>query len=196
MSETVFIIFLLIVGIGQLILAMYLLGISAKVKSLLWLARTTSNTNSNNVLKRAYAKAKAVLTQAELSGIKITAESKIEQQKYASKLEKEMAQQCDKAMIQYQSFLLSLRTRSEDEMSDYTNTFKKEIKTVVEAETMEMKKALAAYKAAKMAEMDANFAAAAQKAIELILQKKISLADEVDLVNEALEKAKGEKLIS
>ena len=139
MSETIFIIFLLIVGIGQLILAVYLLGISSKVKSLLWLART--DPNSNNILRRAYQRAKAVLTQAELSGIKITAESKIEQQKFAGKMEQEMARACDKAINQYQTFLDSLKSRSQEEMTDYLNNFKKTAEEKIASQNADMKKA-------------------------------------------------------
>ncbi|MCL4398031.1 hypothetical protein M1403_03355 [Patescibacteria group bacterium] len=222
MTEQLFIIFLLIVGISQLVLAIYLLGLGSKVRSLLTLAKSNSlpgrGERAMKILGGAYSQAKNILSQAELTGIKMHAETSLENKKIADQFAREMAVSSsrieqimfaatDKANSQFVSFLDDLKNHSQKEeelvvadsrqrVGAFLDNFEKEMAEAVKADMDKTQKALADYKTARMAALDESFIAAAQRALEIILSKRINLADQAELVNEALEQAKKEKLIT
>ena len=126
---------------------------------------------SFDVLHRAYKKAQTILGRAELDQIKINA---------------------------------SMTLKAEKKIEEYMETLTKEGKEHVkkfltEAENAAMeatKKSLEDYKATQMKALDDNIAEVTKRTAELVLTKRIDMNTHVELIYEALQQAKKEKLIT
>ncbi len=194
---------ILIVIFSQWVLIVYLL----RKKSPGQPEGDLSDEKSLSLLSRAIKKAQNIISQAELSGIKIRAQSKVETRKMSeemaegiatatSKVEQMLYKSSDRANSQFQDFLNDLQAKSQQQVADYISKLEADLSAGLQTDLAEMRKSIDAYKTAKLAALDANFLEVAQRALETLLDKKITLTDQVDLVNEALDKAKQEKLIS
>jgi len=184
---------LFIIGLGQLILAIYLLGISARLKNLAF--NFNRDPESLNILHRAYNQAKNIIANAELAGIKIHAQSKLE----TKKLNEELALEVEMASSKVEQVLYKSAQKANEQyeknLEQRSANIEKEMTEALAADVAEMKKSLEDYKLAKMKSMDENFAEITQRALEIVLEKKLTMANQMDLINEALEQAKKEKLI-
>ena len=143
---------------------------------------TLTEPQSLNILRRAYKKAQAILGQAELTSIKTIAESKLESQKLNTELTEETKKKLDE-------YLQTLTIEGKASVSKFLEEFQK---NTVEG----VQKSLEDYKTARMKALDDNISIVAQRAIEVILEKKMTKELQVDLIYEALEQAKQEKLIT
>lgn len=203
----------LVVILSQWILIVYLL----RSKNPVTPQDEAAEEKSLGLLNRAYKKAQNIIGQAELSGIKMRAESKLETRKQASemsagiataanKVEQMLYKSADKANSQFQEFLDDLKAKGEKEeetivadsrkrVDDYVVKLQTDMSNSLKTDMEQMQKSVEDYKKTKLAAMDANFLAVAERALEILLNKKMSLSDQVELVNEALDKAKQEKLI-
>lgn len=131
---------------------------------------TLTEPQSLNILHRAYKKAQAILGEAEIDSVKIHAQSEIEVKKANEKL------------------VEALSKEGREELKRYLTEFEKGASEA----TM---KSLEEYKTGRMKALDENITAVVEATVEKVLGKKLSLTDQTDLVYEALEKAKQEKLI-
>lgn len=172
---------------------------------------------SYGILHRAFEEAKKILGKAELEGIGVVAESKVATRRMEDKYGEQLSKEIDKAEKEFATYLEELKTQGEQAQllsqeftkqraSEIFEKFEQNLSTFLtsteqkstEAIELELKAArqlIDTYKNQQLALIDENIVAMLEKTLSLVLAKKISLKDEVDLVYEALEKAKVEKFI-
>lgn len=146
-------------------------------------------------------------------------ESSLEEQlsEIKSELEKNLGSQTLKAQEAFITYLSDLKTRSEQSLlqnqeviqqktqglfdlfeqnlsSFLTQTEQKSV-AAIELELKAARQLIDTYKAQQLSLVDENIIAMLETTLSLVLTKKLSLKDHVDLVYEALEKAKIEKFI-
>lgn len=143
---------------------------------------TLTEPQSLGILHRAYRKAQAIIGQAELSSVKIHAESEIETKKISDQLTDETKKKLDE-------YLSTLTADGKAQVSKFLEEFEK---NTVDATN----KSLEDYKTSRMKAIDDNVSVVVERALELILAKKMPTDLQTDLIYEALEQAKQEKLIS
>lgn len=152
------------------------------------------------IINKAYHQAQGIIGQAELEGVKLAAKSKIETKKMTEayeeeidtdrdKLEKAFLVEADKAYEQFANYLSKLTDYTGKSAADSLAKFQKATREQVKDE-------LLAYQKEKMAEFEANLPALLEKTLTLVLPKTIKLQDQMNLINDALEKAKADKLIN
>lgn len=183
---------------------------------------------SVNILYRAMQRAQAILGNAELEGIKVSAQNRLAEKKAETKfeaeldsakteLEKEMSAQMNKTYTEYMHFLDTLKEQNNqiqaanqeaikqranaifDQFEQNLGTFltSTEQKSVqsIELELRSARQLIETYKTQQIAIIDENIISILERTLTLILAKKIPLKDQVDLVYEALNKAKVEKFV-
>lgn len=145
------------------------------------LSRTLTEPQSLNILQRAYKKAQAILGQAELTSIKMHAQTELEVKKIADKL----TAKAEKKIEEYTDVLTA---ESREQTKTFLDNFQKEaaVTTV---------KALEDYKLARMKALDDSISAVVQKTVETVLSRTLTAKEQATLIYEALEQAKKEKLI-
>ncbi|MDP3733367.1 MAG: hypothetical protein Q8Q91_02380 [Candidatus Daviesbacteria bacterium] len=175
-------------------------------------------------LNQSIKKSQAILGQAELEGIKVAAETKFETAKleeaYQSKLEEVLKQSEEKitqAQNQLLQFMQDLQKRSgefeqasqssgqerinqlferlETKLSDFLIQTEQKTTSSIELELKAARQLLDTYKSEQLKLIDENIMAMMEQTLSLVLAKKLSLKDQLDLIYEALEKAKIEKFI-
>lgn len=172
---------------------------------------------SLNVLHRAIQKAQTIIGNAELSGIKIDAQNRMTENKAEATLEQEMSAQMNKTYSQYLKFLESLKeqnnqiqTINQDAIKQRANSifdkFEQNLGTFltsteqksvqsIEIELRSARQLIETYKQQQIAVIDENIISILERTLTLILAKKLPLKDQVDLIYEALNKAKVEKFV-
>jgi hypothetical protein len=143
---------------------------------------TLTEPQSLNILRRAYKKAQEIIGQAELSSVKLHAESEMATQKVSDQLTEETKKKLDE-------YLGAMTTEGKSQVARFLEDFKKDT-------TAAAQKSLEDYKNARMKMIDDNISVVVQRAIELVVSKKLSADTQIDLIYEALEQAKQEKLIN
>lgn len=143
---------------------------------------TLTEPQSLGILHRAYKKAQAIIGQAELTSVKIHAESEIETKKISDQLTDETKKKLD-------DYLNTLTSDGKAQVNKFLEEFEK---NTIDATN----KSLEDYKTSRMKALDENISLVVERALELILAKKLPTEIQTDLVYEALEQAKQEKLIS
>lgn len=176
-------------------------------------------------LHESYKKSQDILGEAELEGIKVVADSKVETAKlelgYKQSLD-EVAKQSQIAVNEAQNSLLvfisqlqkqaeelekfsqeetkarinQIFGRMEERLSDFLVSTEQKTLTSIELEIKATKELLDNYKNAQLKAVDENVLAIMEQTLSVVLGKKLSLKDQLDLIYEALEKAKGEKFLT
>lgn len=147
------------------------------------------------IVGQAYHKAQDIIGNAELAGVKLAAQSKLETKKMTEayekevdtdreKLEKAFLVEADKAYEQFADYLTKLTAMAPDSLAKFQKSAETQMKTELEN-----------YKQEKMAEFQADLVPLLEKTFTLVLPKTIKIADQMDLINDALEKAKAKKWI-
>lgn len=172
---------------------------------------------SFSILHRAIKKAQTIIGNAELEGIKVQAEDRMAFKNAESSLEKEMSLQMNKAYSEYLKFLEGLKEqntevqatnqeiikqrvdiifdRFEQNLGTFlTSTEQKSVQSI-ELELRSARQLIETYKNQQMVIIDENIISILERTLTLVLAKKIPLKEQVDLVYEALNKAKVEKFI-
>lgn len=172
---------------------------------------------SFSILHRAMKRAQSIIGNAELEGIKVEAEDKIAFKNAQIELQKEMSLQMNKAYSEYVKFLEGLKEqntqiqatnqeiikqrvdsifdRFEQNLGTFlTSTEQKSVQSI-ELELRSARQLIETYKTQQMAIIDENIISILERTLTLVLAKKIPLKDQVDLIYEALNKAKIEKFI-
>ncbi len=179
---------------------------------------------SYELIHNAIKKSQAILGSAELEGIKVAAETKFETAKlekaYQSKLEEVLKQSEEKitqAQNQLLQFMAGLQERSQDfeasgqkaihdrinqlferleeRMGEFLISAESKTTSSLELELKSTRQLIETYKSQQLKLIDENILAMMEQTLNLVLAKKLSLKDQLDLIYEALEKAKIEKFI-
>ncbi len=159
---------------------------------------------SEELLRSASAKADSILTQAEGS-IKTEFNQKLDEE-------------AKTAAASYEQFLKELQQRSLTSQSQIEELLKNRINSIlfnleqnlsgfltsseqksIEAINLELKSArnlIDTYKNQQLQIIDENIVAVLERTLSLVMRNKLTLKDQMDLVYEALEKAKVEKFFA
>lgn len=179
---------------------------------------------SFQTLHQSIKKSQDILGEAELEGVKVVAESKVATQKLEEDYSHQLAEMINQseskireAQAQLLHFMSDIQKRSQDfELASQTATQERINQMFDRLETrlddflistaqktissidMELRSArqlVEGYKQQQLALIDENILAMMEQTLNLVLGKKLSLKDQLDLIYEALEKAKVEKFI-
>ncbi len=85
--------------------------------------------------------------------------------------------------------------RLEEKLSDFLIQTEQKTASSIELELKSVRQLIETYKNAQLKMIDENIVAMMEQTLSIILTKKLSLKDQLDLIYEALEKAKVEKFI-
>lgn len=161
---------------------------------------------SYKIIHDAIKKAQAILSSAELGAIKEVADTKI--------ILREELTQAEQEYLNYLKFLKesadssknagdeAIRERVEgifvkfeEKLSDFlTQTQERSVETI-DLEIKAARQLLDTYKQQQLKVIDENIVAMLEQTLSLVLAKKLTLSDQVDLIYESLAKAKSEKFI-
>ncbi|MBI4035411.1 hypothetical protein HY383_00535 [Candidatus Daviesbacteria bacterium] len=177
-----------------------------------------------SILHDSTKKSNAILGQAELEGIKVVAGSKVETAKFEQSFSKELSEAVGSskqvivnAQNQLLEFMKDLQTRSaefeeaskhageqrinqlfdrfEQRLADFLVQTEQKTTSSIELELKSTRALIEIYKNEQLKLIDENIIAMMEQTLSIVLAKKLSLKDQLDLVYEALEKAKVEKFI-
>lgn len=175
-------------------------------------------------LNQSIKKSQAILEQAELDSLKLTAANKLEtvklDKKFASQLDdylNQSKQTIAAAQNQLLEFMSDLQKRSaefeeaskvsgqqrinelfervESQLADFLIQTEQKTTYSIELELRSVRQLIETYKNEQLKLIDENILAMMEQTLGLILGKKLSLKDQLELVYESLERAKVEKFI-
>lgn len=176
------------------------------------------------ILSQSTKKSQNILSQAELEGIKVVSDTRVETGKLEESYKKtldEVARQSQTSVQDAQNNLLifiqqlqkqaselekfsqeetkarinQIFGRMEERLSDFLISTEQKTLSSIELEIKSTKELLENYKNAQLKAVDENVLAIMEQTLSVVLGKKLSLKDQLDLIYEALEKAKGEKFL-
>ncbi len=175
-------------------------------------------------LHQSIKKSQAILGQAELEGIKVAAETKFETSKLEKEYSRQLSaiiNQSQSAITAAQNqllqFMQDLQKRSEEfeqasrssgqqrinqlferletKLSDFLIQTEQKTTSSIELELKATRQLLDTYKSGQLKLIDENIIAMMEQTLNIVLGKKLSLKDQLELVYEALERAKIDKFI-
>lgn len=168
-------------------------------------------------LNQSIKKSQAILGEAEIEGIKETATIELDFQKKLTEALEHSKQTITTAQDQLLAFMQDLQKRSgefeqasktsgeqrinqlfdrvENRLSDFLVQTEQKTTSSIELELRSTRELIETYKNGQLKLIDENIIAMMEQTLSLVLGKKLSLKDQLDLVYEALEKAKVEKFI-
>lgn len=114
---------------------------------------------------------------------------------YMMDLQKRSQEFEEAARSSSQQRINQLFQRLESRLSDFLIKTETATTSSIELELKSARQLIEAYKAQQLGLIDENIIAMMEQTLSLVLSKKLSLKDQLDLVYEALEKAKVEKFI-
>ncbi len=166
-----------------------------------------------DTLHKSIQKSQDILGAAELEGVKVVAGSKLELESSLAKSQQTIVA----AQNQLLAFMQDLQKRSaefeqaqktsgeqrisqlfdrvETRLTDFLVQTEQKTASSIELELKASRQLIDAYKNEQLKLIDENIIAMMEQTINLVLTKKMSLKDQMDLVYEALEKAKIEKFV-
>lgn len=177
-----------------------------------------------DTLNRSIKKSQAIIGQAELDSFKIVAGNKLETAKLDQNFENQLAASLDQsrqtivvAQNQLLQFMQDLQKRSadfeeasqkageqrinqlfdriENKLADFSLQTEQKTTASIELELKSVRQLIDTYKNEQLKLINENIVAMMEQTLSVVLAKKLSLQDQLDLVYEALEKAKVEKFI-
>ncbi len=177
-----------------------------------------------DILHQSIKKSQDILGEAELEGVKMAADTKFEtsklEQEYSKKLTENVNQSLQgvtAAQSQLIQFMADLQIRSqeleessrasveqrinqmfanlEERLSNFLISTEQKTTTSIELELKAARNLIDSYKSQQLKLIDENIIAMMEQTLSIVLTKKMSLKDQLDLIYEALEKAKVEKFI-
>lgn len=175
-------------------------------------------------LNQSIKKSKELIGQAELEGIKVVAGSKLETSKFEEQYSEKLSEALNdskqtimSAQAQLLQFMQDLQKRSEEfeeaekkageqrinqlfdrveaRLADFLIQTAAKTTSSIELELKASRQLIDTYKSEQLKLIDENIVAMMEQTLSMVLAKKLSLKDQLDLVYEALEKAKIEKFI-
>ena len=177
-----------------------------------------------DTLNRSIKKSQNIIGQAELDSLKVVAGTKIETAKLDKNFEDQLSvslEQSRQTIISAQSqllqFMQDLQQRSaefetaaqtagqqrinqlfdrvENRLADFLVQTEQKTTSSIELELKASRQLIDTYKNGQLKLINENIVAMMEQTLSIVLAKKLSLQDQLDLVYEALEKAKVEKFI-
>jgi len=165
-----------------------------------------ANDKATEIISQASIKAQAIL------GKSVQTEMKLEevQETQAKALQVAMEKRFEAAFKEYLEYLNSTREKAnqvltqktqtvfdrfEQNLSDFLIQTQQKSTYTVDLEMQAARNLIDTYKRQQLNLIDEHIIAVLERTLSLVLAKKLSLEDQVDLINEALEKAKAEKFI-
>ncbi|TSC64745.1 MAG: Uncharacterized protein G01um101493_29 [Microgenomates group bacterium Gr01-1014_93] len=177
-----------------------------------------------NTLNAAIKEAKNVQSEAELNSLKIATDTRFYKEKLEEKIQedfsiylKSLKESLEESTKEFENYLQFLKTEGdtqknsnsemirtqiaqtfvkfEENLTQYLMDTQQKSLQAVELELKAARGLIETYKANQLKIIDENIIAMLEKTLSLVFAKKLTLADQVDLVYEALEKAKAEKFI-
>lgn len=168
-------------------------------------------------LNQSIKKSQAIIGEAEIEGIKETAKIELDFQKKLTESLDQSRQTITAGQNQLLKFMQDLQKRSEEfeqasktsgeqringlfdrvenRLSDFLMQTEQKTTSSIELELKSARELVEAYKNEQLKLIDENIIAMMEQTLSLVLGKKLSLKDQLDLIYEALEKAKVEKFI-
>ncbi len=169
-------------------------------------------------------KSQNILGEAELEGVKVVADTRFTTSKMEQDYEKSLQevlsqsqQTITSAQNQLLQFIQNLQVRSqqfeeasiqkgeqrinqmfgtlESKLSDFLVSSEQKTLSSIELELKAARNLIEDYKQQQLKLIDENIIAMMEQTLNIVLAKKLSLKDQIDLVYEALERAKVEKFI-
>ncbi len=170
-------------------------------------------------------KSQNIIGEAELEAVKVVADTKFEaskiEQQYSAKLTQLLnnsQQTISESQAKLIQFMADLQKRAEQfevasqemtkqrvnqlfegleqKISDFLINTEQKTTSSIELELKSARELIEAYKNQQFKVIDENIIALMEQTLNIVLAKKLSLKDHVELVYEALEKAKAEKFIA
>jgi hypothetical protein len=173
---------------------------------------------AQDLIHDAGKKADEIISAAETEGIKIAAASSLGGKEFAASFNQKLGDEANKASVLYEQFLKELEQRSITSQSQVEELLKNRINGIlfnleqnlsgflttseqksIEAINLELKSArqlIDTYKNQQLQIIDENIIAVLERTLSLVLRNKLTLKDQLDLVYDALEKAKAEKFFA
>lgn len=177
-----------------------------------------------NTLNKSVKKSQDIIGQAELESIKIAAGSKLETGKFEADFSQQLAtslnnsqQTITAAQTRLLQFMTDLQKRSaefeeaskvsgqqrinqlfdrvENKLGDFLVQTAQQTTSSIELELKASRQLIETYKNEQIKLIDENIIAMMEQTLNIVLSKKLSLKDQMDLVYEALERAKVEKFV-
>src|SRR3989344_5617881 len=163
---------------------------------------------SQQVIQDAYQKANQVMGEAEINALKTAAEKEMEIGLFQDKLQSQfqaqlqqiltkegalISQSLTTAQKKHDEFIVQLEKQNLDWQNNVENEMRGKIGTLLEPKSA--RQLIDSYKSQQMAIVDENIVAVLERTLNLVLKQKLTLKDQMDLVAEALEKAKLEKFL-
>lgn len=175
-------------------------------------------------LHSSIQKSQDIIGEAELEAVKVVADSKFEtnriEKEYDQKISELLSQSqqtITKSQQELIQFMADLQKRAADfeqssqsstqqrinqlferlevKLSDFLITTEQKTTSSIELELKGTRELIDAYKVKQFKLIDDNIIAMMEQTLNIVLGKKLNLKDQMDLVYEALEKAKSEKTI-
>ncbi len=175
-------------------------------------------------LHQSITRSQDMLGQAELEGIKVVASSRFNTQRMEERYGEELAeivrqaqQAINNSQTQFAAFINNLGQEAqsargvsekatqerinklfgnlEERLSDFLVETSQKTQASIELELRAARALIDTYKQGQLKLIDENILAMMEQTLATVLNKKLSLADHLDLIYEALEKAKAEKFI-
>lgn len=161
---------------------------------------------TSSLLRRALDKAKKIIFRAQEESIVLTSESKSTLKRFESEYERQLSQELSRALDVFNKYLEELKKQSKQahllsEESIKTRSdeifrqFESNLSIAMDSELAGVRAMIEDYKKQQLSLVEENIIAMLEKTLSLVVGKKISLGDQIDLVYEALDKAKAEKFI-
>lgn len=177
-----------------------------------------------NTLNRSIKKSQEIIGQAELDSLKVVAGTKIGTAKLDKNFENQLGESLEQsresivtAQNQLLEFMQDLQKRSaefetaaqtagqqrinqlfervENRLTDFLMQTEQKTTSAIELELKAARQLVDTYKNEQLKLINENIVAMMEQTLSIVLAKKLSLQDQLDLVYEALEKAKAEKFI-
>lgn len=177
-----------------------------------------------NILSDSVKKSQDLLGQAELEGIKVVAQNQVAVNKMDKEYTTNLAQSlttskqnittAQAALMQFmkdlqrtsaefegaqqtagQQRINQLFERVENRLTDFLMQTEQKTTSSIELELKSARQLIESYKTEQLKLIDENILAMMEQTLATVLGKKLSLKDQLDLIYEALERAKVEKFI-
>lgn len=177
-------------------------------------ARWSLEAKSFDVLHDAIKKAQAIIGSGELEALKVNAESKLRTKRF----EERSVASVNQAQEDFKRYLENLTSYAdasvgksdavvkerinkvleafEQNLSSYLTETQAQSSRAIELEMRSARQLIETYKTEQFNLVDENIVAMLERTLSLVLVKKLSLKDQVNLVYESLEKAKAEKFLA
>lgn len=175
-------------------------------------------------LHQSIQKSQDIISQAEVEGVKVVADTRFHTSKMEKGYEDKLGEiinnsqaAINNAQAQLIQFMADLQKKSldfelasqkstqdrisqmferlEQRLSDFLVTTSQKTTSSIELEVKASRELIESYKEQQLKLIDENILAMMEQTLSIVLGKKLSLKEQLDLIYEALEKAKVEKFI-